>query len=315
MAHVRAAAELDAANRPGLPVRPLARPAPASAVARNSVNDRPPAPSFSQTRIAGVLVGRELRAKLGSIWFYVVATSVCLIAAIVGTGFVNGFATETVLVSVNPLAPVDAFVLVFLGVVLGLRLAAGLSWEREHRTLEILLAGPVRWSTVVVAKFAAELTVFIALLFVYAAYIAIARPLGTAVIDLFALGSLWRMAPLVLPLMGLGLLISAGVASVRLAVTAYLLVLGVLGGIEVAAAWLGAQSPETMALASLHVRAVLDAVRDWVAWVSPLAYAADLPRMATADVVVTSLRPLAAAGVTLAAILLSIIVAIRRGPA
>src|SRR5690606_19239209 len=55
-------------------------------------------------------------------------------------------------------------VVIFLGLVLGLRLAASIAWEREHRTLEVLIAGPVSFEAVVLAKFLVELCVLLALM-------------------------------------------------------------------------------------------------------------------------------------------------------
>lgn len=275
--------------------------------------DRLPRNRFGQARILRVLVARELRRKLSSVWFYLVASGACLIAAMVGSGFVRGFATESVLVSRNPLAVVDAFVLAFLGAVLGLRLAAAMSWEREHGTLEVLLSGPVRWTTLVLSKFAVELVVLAVLLLLYSAYVAIGRPLGTAVVDAGGLAGLWLTAPLVLPLMGLGLLISACLGGVRLAVTAYILALGFLGAIEAATAWLNLQSPETMALSALYIRSALNAAGEWLFWLSPLAYLGDLFRVAAADMAVGPERSLAAAGLASGLIALSVLVAARRG--
>jgi hypothetical protein len=265
-------------------------------------------------RIIRVLVGRELASRLSSAWFYIIASGACLIAGTVGAGFVRGFETETVLVSANPLAVVDSVVLVFLGAVLGLRLSASLAWEREHRTIEVLLSGPVRWWSIVVAKFLVEFLVLGALLVVYSGYVALARPLGSTLVDGAWLLSLWCVAPMVLPLLGLGLLVSAAFAGVRPAVTAYLLVLGMLGALEAAKQWLAAQNPAEMALAALHLRSMLDAVHGWLAWLSPLAYAGDLARIAGHGFDGSWPRLCGAVMLTLAAIVVAVAVARRRGP-
>ena len=38
-----------------------------------------------------LLAGRELRLRLGSVWFWAVASAICLMAWLYGAGFVGGF--------------------------------------------------------------------------------------------------------------------------------------------------------------------------------------------------------------------------------
>jgi hypothetical protein len=95
-----------------------------------------------------ILTRRELRSRLGSVWFYIVATIPCLLAVMFGGGFLRAFETETVLVSADPLLGLNTAVLAFLAIVLGLRLSSSLAWEREHRTLEVLLVGPVGYTSI-----------------------------------------------------------------------------------------------------------------------------------------------------------------------
>ena len=112
---------------------------------------------------------RGLRLRLCSVWFWAVASATCLMAWVYGAGFFAGFETESVLVTTDPLLALNARVTIFLGVVLGLRLAASMAWEREHRTLEILLIGPAVWGAILGAKFLVEIAVLALLVFVYAA--------------------------------------------------------------------------------------------------------------------------------------------------
>ena len=116
-----------------------------------------------------LLAGRELRLRLGSVWFWAVASTICLMAWLYGAGFLAGFETESVIVTTDPLLALNALVTIFLGVVLALRLAASMAWEREHRTLEILLIGPAVWGAILGAKFLVEIAVLALLVFVYAA--------------------------------------------------------------------------------------------------------------------------------------------------
>ncbi len=74
-----------------------------------------------------------------------------------GSMFLRTFETETVLVSRDPLLLMNAALAGALGLVLGLRLASSIAWEREHAHSKLLLVGPVVWSALVAAKFTASL--------------------------------------------------------------------------------------------------------------------------------------------------------------
>lgn len=232
-------------------------------------------PSYS--RVVLLVLGREAVSKLLSPWFFVVATMVCLIAFAYGAGFQNTFETESVLVTSDPLAALHIVVVVFLALVLGLRLATSLSWEREHRTLEVLLVGPVPLNAVLLAKFLAETCVFVALVAIYWLYLILAQPLGAGVVSFGDSLSLLRMPAFALPVMALGVLVSAWALSVRAAVVIYLAVAGILAGYEALLGVLRTMPAEEMSLAALYARATLETVSPVV---SPLSPAAHLSGMA-----------------------------------
>lgn len=217
----------------------------------------------------GLLAWRELRSRLGSVWFWAVSSVTCLMAWLYGAGFVASFRTESVIVTTDPLLALNALVVVFLGVVLGLRLAASMSWEREHRTLEVLLIGPVGWTTVIGAKFLVEVAVLTLLILVYAAYLALAQPLGAGVVGGAELADLVLVPVFALPVMAMGLVVGAALGAVRAAVVVFLGLFGALAALEVAHAVLLAQPVEQQSLASLYVRHALDLAAPVLDVVSP----------------------------------------------
>jgi ABC-type transport system involved in multi-copper enzyme maturation permease subunit len=205
-----------------------------------------------------LLAGRELRSRLGSVWFWAVSSLTCFMAWLYGAGFLAAFETESVLVTPDPLMALNAGVVIFLGVVLGLRLAASMAWEREHRTLEVLLVAPVGWGTIVAAKFLVEFLVLLLLIVLYAAFLYVAQPLGVGVIGGHELTGLARVPAFALPVMALGLLIGAGLGTVRAAVVLFLVLAGLLAGVEITHGVLAAQSVDQMSLTGLYVRHALD---------------------------------------------------------
>ena len=205
-----------------------------------------------------LLAWRELHSRLGSVWFWAVSSATCVMAWAYGGGFVASFATESVIVTTDPLLAVNALVVVFLGIILGLRLAASMAWEREHRTLEVLLIGPTGWATIIAAKAIVEIAVLALLLLIYALYLVVAQPLGAGVIGTDELAGLLLMPFFALPVMVAGLVVGAGFGTVRGAVVTFLALFGALAAIEVTHALLGAQSVQQQSLASVYIRHSLD---------------------------------------------------------
>lgn len=260
-----------------------------------------------------LLLRREAAARLTSSWFYGVASIVCVIAWVYGASFAQTFETESVLVTTDPLMALNVLVVVFLGVVLGLRLASSIAWEREHRTLEVLIVGPVLHETVVLAKFCVELCVLALLMAIYVLYLALAQPLGAGVIgvtDVFAAG---RMPLHALPLLALGLLISACARTVRGAVLVYLAVTVILGLFEVVLGVLAARSPEELSLAAAYLRTGMQGIAPMVKPVSAVARLADLAQGLTASTPLAVSRTLMALALTAATLALAALVARARG--
>lgn len=267
----------------------------------------------TQPAIAALLAWRDLKARLTSLWFYALASAVCGIAAFFATAFAKSFETESVAVSADPFATVHAFVLLFLAIGLGVRAAAALSWEREHRTMEVLLSGPVTIGALVVAKLATELVVLAALNAVYTAFLAVIQPGQDVASVVSSASAYWRLSVLVTPMIGLGLLVSALSQTVRGSVIAFLLVVLALAALEGSAAWLRAQDPNDLSLATIYVRGVLGQVSDWLALFSPVSRAADLARFAAGNPAPSSARLLGATGILVCLVGLSILATRLRG--
>lgn len=222
-------------------------------------------------RQAALLVLRETAAKFHAIWFWLVATTISLMAYLYGAGFQSTFETETVVVAADPLAGLNTAVISFLGFVLGLRLAAGLSWEREHGTLEVLLVGPVSWTAIIVSKYLVELVVLVGLIGQYCLYLLFAQPLGAGVISSATLVSFAGSISFVLPIMALGLLVSASAGSVRGAVVWYLSVVSLLAVYEALLGLLSSMSADEMSLFALYLRAALEGAAPVIRGLSPVA--------------------------------------------
>jgi ABC-type Na+ efflux pump permease subunit len=266
-----------------------------------------------QAGIALLLMRREIAARLASPWPWAVASLICLIAWAYGAGFVASFATESVLVTTDPLAALNLLVVGVLGLVLGLRLAAGLAWEREHRMLEVLLVGPVSHAAVVAAKFLAELGVLAALIAIHAAYLLLAQPLGAGVIaapEALALGFLPVHA---LPMLALGLLAGAAASTVRGAVVVYLAAALALAALEAGGAALAAQPEREISLAAAWARAILSAAAALADPISAAARLADPVRAFALQVPMAPVQTALAAALTLATLALAAAVSRLRG--
>jgi len=261
-----------------------------------------------------LLTSREISARLLSPWLYVVASLICLIAFFYGGGFLRGFETESVLVTTDPLAVLNAVVVSVLAAVLGLRLAASLAWEREHHTMEVLLVGPVPHEAILLSKFCAELLLLLLLVAVYAAYLLVAQPLGAGVVGPADAAAIGRMPLHALPLLALGLLASAWARSVRGAVVAYLAGLVLLGLFEIVLGMLMARQPQELSLAAAYLRGILSAASTVVDPLSAAARLADLTEGLTGQTPLAASRTLMALGLAFVTLALAAVVSRARGP-
>ncbi|WP_207481895.1 ABC transporter permease [Arenibaculum pallidiluteum] len=260
-------------------------------------------PGFLGTTL--LLVRREASAKLASPWFYGVASVVCLTAWAYGTGFVKTFETESVLVTTDPLMGLNVVVVTFLGLVLGLRLSSSIAWEREHRTLDVLIAGPVSFEAVLLAKFLVELCVFAALMGSYFLYLLLAQPLGAGVVGFGSALSAGQMTLCALPTLVLGLLVSAWARTVRGAVVAYLILVGLLGLFEIVLGLLRARPPEELSLGAAYLKEVLEGAATILHPVSAVGGLGDLAEALAAQSPLLASHMLSALALTAAGLILA----------
>ena len=275
---------------------------------------KPVAAALSPPGVLGttwLLTARELGAKLVSPWFFGVVFAVCMIAFAYGAGFQRTFRTESLLVSTNPLLTLDITIAGFLGVVLGLRLAAALAWEREHRTLEVLLVGPVSWGAIVLSKFLAEAGVMVLVVALYLAYLVAGAPLGPGVASNWA--TVVSLPLFVMPLLGLGLLVSAVSRGVRGAVVLFVVLTAALALLEGGGLVLQAMPVDRMSLLGLYLRAGLEAAEPVLALASPVGQLAGLAETLTVEAAPRPVGLGAALALTVILIALSVALARARG--
>lgn len=264
-------------------------------------------------RISSHLAARAIRARLLSPWFYVLASAVCGLVALAATAFHKTFETESVAVDAAPLAAANGAVLGFLALALGAQAAASLSWEREHRTMEVLFAGPVSAGALLGGKVMVELATLGLLLLVYSAYCLAVRPVGGG-LEAGQVALFWSKAALVLPGIGLGLLFSALARTVRGAILCFLAAIALLGGVEAAHLWLSARDPNDLSLAVLYARRAVAAASAVLAPVSPASYLIDALRPAPAAPALDLQRIAGAVGLFLAAAAAAAAITRGRGP-
>jgi ABC-type transport system involved in multi-copper enzyme maturation permease subunit len=260
-----------------------------------------------------LLFAREARTRLASPWFYVVASIICLIAWLYGAGFQQTFVTESVLVTVDPLMALDIIVILFMGIVLGLRLAAGLAWEREHRTLEVLLVGPVSSGSIIAAKFLVEICIMAILMLAYVIYLLLAQPLGAGVIALPDMLSIIQMIIFALPTLALGLLVGAWARTVRGAVVAFVIVTGMLLAYELLLVFLQGRPIDQISLSELYLRSGMEAVAPVLSKLSAAGQLSVLIKVVKQDAVLSATTTLWAAALTLLTLALAVMVARLRG--
>lgn len=266
-------------------------------------------------RNTALILRRELISQVCAPWFFLIASAACLIAWWYGVGFQAAFQTESVIVAESPLMPLNAAVVTFFGVMLGLRLSTAIAWEREHGTIEVLLSGPVEWPDVMLGKFLSELMALVCFVVIYQAYLLAAQPLGAGVLsvaDAAAVGSLILTA---MPFMALGLLVSAWARSVRGAVVVYLAAVAGLAAFEVARIWLSMLQPGQASLTALYLRAGIEALAPVMSVVSAASQAAQVFERVSQGAPVGAARLLVALGLTGATLVLGYLLARVRGTA
>ena len=262
---------------------------------------------------AVLLFIREARYRITSLWFYFVSSIICFISWIYGAGFQQTFLSESVLVTVDPLMALDILVIIFMGVVLGLRLAAGMAWEREHRTLEILIVGPVSWGSIIFAKFLVEICIMFLLIMAYLVYLLLSQPLGSGVLEFADTFGVIQMCVFALPTLALGLMVGAWARTVRAAVVTFFIVMGLLVIFELLLIYLENRSIDQISLSELFLRSSLDSVAPFIEYISAAGQLTFLVKVLKQDISLSSLATAWAGGLTLLSLIFATTLARLRG--
>jgi ABC-type transport system involved in multi-copper enzyme maturation permease subunit len=250
------------------------------------------------------LLARDVRESLRSPAPYAIATLVALVLTLTVQNYLATFETESVFVAADPAGVPLGFGIIIAALYAALSAAASVAGEKEHRTLEVLFCGPVGAGAFVLAKFTRDVVVFISLMCYAALHLAM---LGGVVNIGFGWGTVGTIAlavPMVLPLLGVSLFISAAVRRARTAVLLVVIAALLLAAAEAGAQWAAALPPQEQTLAMAYLRELLIHLGQLLSWVSPLAYAARAVGLA-AGAAPSSLALLACAAVAYAALALA----------
>jgi hypothetical protein len=171
----------------------------------------------------------------------------------------------------------------------------------------------VSFEAVVAAKFLVEFCVFAGLMGIYVAYLIVAQPLGAGVTGMGDALSAGQMPIYALPTLALGLVISAWARSVRSAVVAYLVLVGLLGSLEIALGLLLARPAEELSLAALYLKATLQGAAWLLRPVSAIGQLAGLAEGLMTQTSLTVVKMLLALALTAATLGAAVLLARRRG--
>ncbi len=197
----------------------------------------------------------------------------------------------------------------------GLRLSSSIAWEREHRTLEVLLVAPATWPSVAAAKFVSELSVFIFVALAYVVYLVAAQPMGAGVVGLAEAGHTLLTLLLAMPFLGLGLVVSTFSRTVRSASIVYIVLVLVFTAFDAAYGILVAIPPENLSLVALYGRATVELADPFIQFISPtsaVAAGAQVRGGGTGEVAGAIMQ---AIGLSFAMVALAVVAGSRRGKA
>ena len=225
-------------------------------------------------RVGWVLLKRDILGSLLSPAFYIAVTAACLLSTFLFANYLDTLNKVTVMVSVDPSSIPLFFAVALMALYLGVTSSISITGEREHRTLEVLLYGPVTAGSVVLSKFFRDLAIFLFGLVFFTVYLIVVSAMTN-----LALGprSFWSIATsffLVWPMISFSVFLSAALRRVRSAVLLFIGVFLGLAGVQIASSLLLHVPPESISLFLLYVREALVILSRWLQWVSPFSYIA-----------------------------------------
>ncbi len=220
----------------------------------------------------GILYLRDLKSSLFSPFPYILVTAVCLLSTYFLRNFMAAVYALSLTVSADPSRLPLSVSVIALALYLGITSSISLSHEREQKTLEVLFYGPVTPSMRIAALFLRDMSVFLmalGFLFVHALVVSLTANLATGAQSLRAAA---LSLPLVCPMIGLSLLLSALCRKARSSVLLFIGLFVLMAGLPAVFVVLSSIPLESATLFMLYIRRALSALLEWVKWISPFSY-------------------------------------------
>ena len=228
----------------------------------------------NRLRVVRTLYIRDLTSVLFSPFVYLLGVLVCALASYFAGVFLSTVSSLSVMVSVDPLRIPLVFTAVAVAVYLGISSSIAISHEREQKTLEVLFYGPVTPAERIGALFLRDLSVFLIVVTLFFAEALLVSLTTNLTLGAPSLRAAALSVPLVCPMVGFSLLISAVFRKTRSAVLLFVSLLVVLSGLQLASMILDSVPAESASLFVMYFRRALSLFLSWARWLSPFAYIA-----------------------------------------
>jgi hypothetical protein len=219
-----------------------------------------------------ILYLRDLKSALYSPFPYILVTAVCLLSTYFLRNFMAAVSALSLTVSTDPSRLPLSVSVIAMALYLGITSSTSLSHEREQKTLEVLFYGPVTPAMRIGALFLRDLSVFLLALgffFVHALVVALTANLAAGAQSLRTAG---LSLPLVCPMIGLSLLLSAMCRKTRSSVLLFISLFVLMAGLQAVFAALSSIPLENASLFVLYIKRALSAFLEWAKWISPFSY-------------------------------------------
>ena len=227
---------------------------------------------YRASRVGATLYLRDLKAKLFSPFPYLLLALICLLSTYFLGNLLKVISSLSVMVSADPFQIPLFFSVIAIALYLGVTSSTSISHEREQRTLEVLFFGPVTAEVRILALFFRDISVFlisVAFFLVHALVYSLATNLSLGVLSLRTAA---LSLPLVCPMVGLSLLLSASCRRARTSVLLFVCLFVLLAGLQLASMVLASIPAESISLFVLYLRRALAVFLDWILWISPFSY-------------------------------------------
>jgi ABC-type transport system involved in multi-copper enzyme maturation permease subunit len=227
---------------------------------------------INHLRVGWILFKRDFIGSLLSPATYIAVTAACLISTFFVVNYFDILRKVSVLVSVDPLSVPLFVAVVLITLYIGVISSIAITGEREHRTLEVLLYGPVTPWSLILAKFSYGIAVFLFALAFFIFYLLVEATIMNLSLGLRSLKTVGIAFFLVWPMVSFSLLLSAALKRVRNAVLLFVGIFLALMGLQIAYSLLLSIPPESISLFLLYLREGLAILLKGLQWVSPFSY-------------------------------------------